>query len=105
MKATPYLVRYGTSLTAVQATIIAKRLLSSFVLPPLRYLRAHPEALRTWRVQAALETKWGRLFRDYGNGQVVMPGMEPKTVVQAGIGLLAMAGLVIGVLGLLRRRG
>ncbi|HLC02672.1 MAG TPA: DUF362 domain-containing protein [Anaerolineales bacterium] len=57
------------------------------------------------RVQAALETKWGRLFRDYGNGQVVMPGMEPKTVVQAGIGLLAMAGLVIGVLGLLRRRG
>ena len=57
------------------------------------------------RVESALSTKWGQLFRGYGNGQVVMPGMEPKTVVQAGIGLLAMAGLVIGVLGLLRRRG
>ncbi len=57
------------------------------------------------RVEAALATKWGRLFKEYGNGQVVMPGMEPKTVVQAAIGTLVMAGLVIGGLSLLRRRG
>jgi len=57
------------------------------------------------RVESALATKWGRLFREYGNGQVVMPGMEPKTVVQAGVGLLALAGLIIGGMSLLRRRG
>jgi uncharacterized protein (DUF362 family) len=57
------------------------------------------------RVEAALATKWGRLFRDYGDGRVVMPGMEPKTVVQAAVGTLLMAGLVIGGLSLLRRRG
>ena len=28
------------------------------------------------RVAAALTTKWGRLFREYGNGQVVMPGYD-----------------------------
>jgi uncharacterized protein (DUF362 family) len=46
------------------------------------------------RVEAALQTKWGRLFQSYGDGQVVMPGMEPKTVVQAaaGLGILAAAG-------------
>jgi uncharacterized protein (DUF362 family) len=57
------------------------------------------------RVEAALATKWGRLFKEYGDGQVVMPGMEPKTVIQAAIGTLVMAGLVIGGLSLLRRRG
>jgi uncharacterized protein (DUF362 family) len=57
------------------------------------------------RVKAALATKWGRLFQEYGNGQVVMPGMEPKTVIQAAVGTLLMAGLVIGGLSLLRRRG
>lgn len=55
------------------------------------------------RVRAALETKWGRLFRDYGDGQVVMPGMEPKTVVQAGAGLAILALLAAGLVGLLRR--
>jgi uncharacterized protein (DUF362 family) len=48
------------------------------------------------RVEAALKTKWGKLFQLYGDGQVVMPGMEPKTVIQAGAGILvtlvAMAG-------------
>lgn len=45
------------------------------------------------RVQAALQTPWGQLFKAYGDGQVVMPGMEPKTVLQAavGLGLLAAA--------------
>jgi len=49
------------------------------------------------RVEAALQTKWGRLFKDYGDGQVVMPGMEPKTVTQAVVGLTLLA---VGLLGL-----
>jgi uncharacterized protein (DUF362 family) len=46
------------------------------------------------RVAAALKTPWGQLFKSYGDGKVVMPGMEPKTVVQAAIGLAALAGLL-----------
>jgi len=42
------------------------------------------------RVAAALPTKWGRLFRQYGDGKVVMPGMETKTVAMALCGLLAV---------------
>ena len=56
------------------------------------------------RVEAALQTKWGQLFRSYGDGQVVMPGMEPKTVVQAGIGLAALASGIAGFGYLLRKR-
>ena len=56
------------------------------------------------RVEAALQTKWGRLFQSYGDGQVVMPGMEPKTVVQAGIGLAALAAGLAGMVYLLNRR-
>jgi uncharacterized protein (DUF362 family) len=57
------------------------------------------------RVQAALETKWGRQFKSYGDGQVVMPGMEPKTVIQASIGLAALAVGLAGVGVALKRRG
>jgi len=32
------------------------------------------------RVLDALKTPWGRLFKQYGDGNVVLPGMEPKTV-------------------------
>jgi uncharacterized protein (DUF362 family) len=39
------------------------------------------------RVEAALETKWGQMFKNYGDGNVVMPGMEPKTVQQAVVSL------------------
>jgi uncharacterized protein (DUF362 family) len=39
------------------------------------------------RVEAALGTKWGQMFKNYGDGNVVMPGMEPKTVQQAVVGL------------------
>lgn len=46
------------------------------------------------RVKSALETKWGRYFSEYGDGGVVMPGMEPKTVTQA------IAGLTILILGI-----
>jgi uncharacterized protein (DUF362 family) len=56
------------------------------------------------RVEAALQTKWGRMFQAYGDGQVVMPGMEPKTVVQAGIGLAALTAGLAGLVYLLNRR-
>jgi uncharacterized protein (DUF362 family) len=49
------------------------------------------------RVAAALETKWGQLFRQYGDGQVVMPGIQPRTVGIAAAGLVALAtALVVG---------
>jgi uncharacterized protein (DUF362 family) len=47
------------------------------------------------RVEAALATPWGKLFNEYGNGEVVLPGMEPKTVVQAAVGI----GLLTAALG------
>ena len=56
------------------------------------------------RVEAALRTRWGKLFKDYGDGKVVMPGMEPKTVVQAAVGLTALLAGFIGVAYLLSRR-
>ena len=54
------------------------------------------------RVESALENLWGKYFKDYGDGQVVMPGMEPKIVAQAVIGLVALMALVIFGLYLLR---
>jgi len=54
------------------------------------------------RVEAALENPWGKYFKDYGDGQVVLPGMEPKTIAQAVIGLVALMVLVICGLCLLR---
>jgi hypothetical protein len=57
------------------------------------------------RVKAALENPWGKLFKNYGDGQVVMPGMEPKTVVQAVVGLAALVALTIGGISMLRKRG
>jgi uncharacterized protein (DUF362 family) len=56
------------------------------------------------RVEAALETKWGELFRQYGDGHVVMPGMEPRTVTIAAGGLAALAA-AIALGGYLRRKG
>jgi uncharacterized protein (DUF362 family) len=59
------------------------------------------------RVGAALETKWGQLFQEYGADAglqgAVMPGMEPRTVATAAAGLAAM-GLVGGVALALRGR-
>lgn len=49
------------------------------------------------RVQAALETKWGRLFREYGDGTVVLPGVETKTLATA----LGLAAGAVGLAGLL----
>lgn len=56
------------------------------------------------RVEAALETKWGRLFREYGDGTVVLPGMDPGAVKTAAV---VAGGAVLGGLALaaaLRRR-
>lgn len=55
------------------------------------------------RVEAALQTKWGALFKEYGDGQVVMPGAEPKTVAQAIVGLTILTVLGIGLAGMLGR--
>ena len=50
------------------------------------------------RVEKALETKWGRMFTEYGAEAglrgAVMPGMEPKTVTAAAIGLGALASVL-----------
>lgn len=56
------------------------------------------------RVQSALETPWGELFRSYGDGEVVMPGMEPKTVVQAAVGLTILAAISAGLIYLAQKR-
>jgi uncharacterized protein (DUF362 family) len=57
------------------------------------------------RVEAALETKWGQLFKSYGDGEVVMPGIQPKTaaIVLGGTALLA-GGLLWGLWRLMRGR-
>jgi uncharacterized protein (DUF362 family) len=50
------------------------------------------------RVEAALDTKWGRLFKAYGDGSVVMPGMAPRAVgvaaASAAFALLLVGGLI-----------
>lgn len=56
------------------------------------------------RVAEALNTRWGRMFADYGEGGVVMPGMEPKTVAQAAVALTALAAAGVGLAYLLRKR-
>jgi hypothetical protein len=56
-------------------------------------------------VEQALQSKWGRLFASYGDGSVVMPGMEPKTVAQAAVGLMLLTGLAAGfILSLNKKR-
>jgi len=50
------------------------------------------------RVAAALNTRWGQKFREYGDGKVVMPGVEPRTAAIAGataLGLLIAGGLLL----------
>ncbi|MFL7812137.1 MAG: DUF362 domain-containing protein, partial [Anaerolineales bacterium] len=50
------------------------------------------------RVEEALKTKWGKLFKQYGNGEVVMPGMERKTVIQALVAVVVGAALLAALL-------
>jgi hypothetical protein len=56
------------------------------------------------RVEAALATKWGQHFSYYGDGEVVLPGMEPKTVKQALVGLTILSAASFGMAYLLSRR-
>ena len=56
------------------------------------------------RVKAALETKWGQLFKSYGDGELVMPGLEKKTVLQAVAGLTVLAALSAGLAWLIQNR-
>ncbi len=58
------------------------------------------------RVEAALDTKWGQLFKSYGDGEVAMPGIQPETAAVAlgGAALLA-GGLLWGLWRLMRGRG
>ena len=56
------------------------------------------------RVAAALQTRWGKLFQSYGDGNVVMPGMEPKTIMQAAVGLTILTTAALGMAYLLRRK-
>jgi hypothetical protein len=55
-------------------------------------------------VSAALDTQWGKVFQSYGDGEVVMPGMEPKTVLQAAVGLTILTAGVLSTAYLLRKR-
>ncbi len=54
------------------------------------------------RVDAALETKWGRLFREYVGGEVVRE--EVPWARAAAVGLVAAAGAGLLALGRARRR-
>ncbi|MBN1148485.1 MAG: DUF362 domain-containing protein [Anaerolineales bacterium] len=56
------------------------------------------------RVEAALQNRWGQLFASYGDRQVVMPGMQPKTVMQALAGLAAAAALLAGLVYALKKK-
>ncbi len=55
-------------------------------------------------MESALRTPWGQLFQSYGDGKVVMPGMEPKTVVQAGVAIGALAAMLGVGLWLLKKK-
>lgn len=55
------------------------------------------------RVEEALKTQWGQYFKQYGDGNVVMPGTEPKTVIQAAVGLVGLLALAGGLAYLLGR--
>jgi len=54
------------------------------------------------RVEEALKTRWGQHFQQYGDGEVVMPGMEKKTVIQAVAGLTILTALVGGLYWLIK---
>jgi len=56
------------------------------------------------RVQQALQTPWGQYFRNYGDGNVVLPGMEPRTVVQAAVGIGLVTALVGALAWIIRNR-
>jgi uncharacterized protein (DUF362 family) len=56
------------------------------------------------RVKQALKTRWGEHFKQYGNGEVVLPGMEKKTVFQAVAALTLIAALTGSLVWLLKSK-
>lgn len=56
------------------------------------------------RVESALDTKWGRMFREYGDGKVVMPGMDPKAITTAVAGTAVAAAGIYALTRLAKRR-
>lgn len=57
------------------------------------------------RVIEALKTPWGQLFQNYGDGRVVLPGIEPRTAaLAAGGALTAVAAVGLIARALTRRR-
>ena len=56
------------------------------------------------RVKEALNTRWGKMFREYGDGEVVLPGFEKKTVIQAVAALTIMAAATAGLAYLFNRK-
>ncbi len=56
------------------------------------------------RVEAALQNRWGKLFQEYGDGEVVMPGMNPQSVAIAAGGFAAAGALVLGAATALLKR-
>jgi len=54
------------------------------------------------RVEEALKTKWGQKFKTYGDGEVVLPGMETKTILQAVVGLTLVVAAIVGLRLLLK---
>lgn len=78
-----------------------EKLLLQTPLVPWSYFASHLYHNVYWypfvgrkRVEEALNTKWGRLFREYGDGEVVMPGVRPRTTAIAAGGLAAMLAAV-----------
>jgi hypothetical protein len=55
------------------------------------------------RVEAALQNRWGQLFAQYGDGEVVMPGANPQSVAIAAAGAAAGGALLLGGAGWLLR--
>ncbi len=56
------------------------------------------------RVTEALQTPWGKLFQEYGDGKVVMPGADPKTVLQALVGLTVFLITFLGSVLLIKSK-
>jgi uncharacterized protein (DUF362 family) len=81
---------------------------------PWSYLASHVYHNVYWypfvgrqRVEGALQTKWGQLFKQYGDGEVVMPGEDPDKIMRAAAGGVAAAAgaLFLGGMFLMRGRG
>ncbi|MBN2470151.1 MAG: DUF362 domain-containing protein, partial [Anaerolineae bacterium] len=57
------------------------------------------------RVEGALQTKWGQLFKEYGDGEVVMPGEDPEKIITAAAGGAAAVAGALFLGGMFLGRG